>query len=105
MQVNNKLVFDDSISLNSKVISVAKEHGIAELAYMSLANDYLKNPRPLFYREITAADEARQGFLKMLKHKGVSSYALSPVFFNKSLAGVVEVYSKKKNILNEFFVR
>ena len=37
----------------------------------------------------------------MLKHKGVSAYALSPVFFNKSLAGVVEIYSKKKNILNE----
>ena len=100
-QVNNKLVFDDGIWLNSKLINVAKEHGVAEMAYMSLANEYSKNPKSLFFREITAEDEARQGYLKMLKDKGVSAYALSPVFFNKTLAGVVEIYSKKKNFLNE----
>ena len=37
----------------------------------------------------------------MLKDKGVRSYALSPVFFNNAPAGVVEIYSKKKNILDE----
>ncbi len=100
-QVNNKLVFDEGIWPNSKLISVAKEHGVGELAYMAMASEYSKNPKPLFFGEITVEDEARQGYLKMLKNKGVSSYALTPVFFKKSLAGVIEIYSFKKNIMNE----
>jgi hypothetical protein len=104
MQVNNKLVFDDGTCLNSKLIDAARENGVAEVAYMSLANEYLRNPRPLFYREITKEDEARQGYLKMLKDSGVSAYALAPVYFNNSLTGVLEIYSKKKNVLSESLI-
>ena len=68
---------------------------------MTLASDYFKDPKPLFFREITHEDEARKGYLRMLKDKGVRSYALLPVFFNNAPAGVVEIYSKKKNILSE----
>jgi len=101
MQVNDKLVFDDGTCLNSKLIAVARENGVAETAYMELANAYFKNPRPIFFREITHEDEARQGYLKMLKDSGVTAYALSPVYFNNSLTGVLEIYTKKKNALNE----
>jgi hypothetical protein len=101
MQVNNKLVFDDGTCLNSKLIEVARENGVAETAYMTLANAYFKNPRPIFFREITKEDEARQGYLKMLKDSGVTAYALAPVYFNNSLTGVLEIYSKKKNVLHE----
>jgi hypothetical protein len=101
MQVNDKLVFDDGTSLNSKLIDAARENGVAEVAYMTLANEYFKNPRPVFFREITKEDEARQGYLKMLKDSGVSAYALTPVYFNNSLTGVLEIYSKKKNVLHE----
>src|SRR5688572_19609896 len=101
LRVNNKLIFDDGICHNSKLISVAKERGVGEIAYMTLASDYFKDPKPLFFREITHEDEARKGYLRMLKEKGVRSYALLPVFFNNAPAGVVEIYSKKKNILSE----
>jgi hypothetical protein len=80
---------------------VARKNVVAEVAYMSLANEYLKNPRSVFFREIGREDELRQGYLKMLKDHGVVSYALAPVYFNNSLAGVLEIYSKQKNILNE----
>ncbi|MEP7371981.1 MAG: GAF domain-containing protein [Chitinophagaceae bacterium] len=101
MQVNDKLVFDDGTCLNSKLIDAARANGVAEVAYMTLANEYFRNPRPIFFREITKEDEARQGYLKMLKDSGVASYALAPVYFNNSLTGVLEIYSKKKNVLNE----
>jgi len=101
LRVNNKLVFDDGTCHNSKLINVAKERGVAENAYMALANDYFKDPKPLFFREISQEDEARKGYLRMLKDEGVRAYALAPVFFNNAATGVVEIYSKKKNILNE----
>ena len=101
LRVNNKLVFDDSTCHSSKLINVAKERGVAESAYMTLASDYFKDPRPLFFREISKEDEARKGYLRMLKDEGVRAYALSPVFIHNAPTGVVEIFSKKKNILNE----
>ena len=101
LRVNSKLVFDDSTFHNSKLINVAKARGVAESAYMTLANDYFKDPKPLFFREISGEDEAKKGYLRMLKDEGVRAYALAPVFFNNVPTGVVEIYSKKKNILDE----
>lgn len=101
LQVNNKLIFNDSTCLNSKLIRTAREHGIAEMAYMSMAESYFKNPRPLFFRAITPEDESRQIYVKILKMNGISAYALLPIFFNGKPVGVLEVYSHKKGILDE----
>ena len=101
LKVNNKLVFNDTECVNSKLMSAAKEKGMGEMTYMSLADEYFKNPKQIFFREITADDEARQPFLKIIKSKGISGYALSPVYFNNKLAGVLEIYSEKKGILHE----
>ena len=101
LQVNNKLVFNDGDCLNSKLIHKGQENGTGEMAYMSLANSYFKNPKQVFYREISLDDEERQPYIKMLKSKGINAFALLPVFFNNALAGVLEIYSEKKGILNE----
>ncbi|MFC0773236.1 GAF domain-containing protein [Terrimonas alba] len=101
LKVNNKLVFSDSACMNSKLMSVAKEKGGAEDAYMGLVESYFKNPKLIFFRDIEAEHEERHSYLKMLRAKGIQSYALSPVFFNNSLAGVLEIYSKRKDLLNE----
>jgi hypothetical protein len=104
LQVNNKLVFNDGDCINSKLINVAKEAGKGELAYMSLADNYFKNPKLIFFNEITTEDEVKQPYLKMLKAKGIYAYALSPVFFNNALAGVLEIYTKQKDTLDELLL-
>jgi hypothetical protein len=102
IKVNNKLIFNDGDCLkSSKLIEVSRKHGIAEMAYMSMAESYFNNPKVIFYREITPEDEARQMFLKLLKQEGIASYALTPVYFNNSIAGVLEIYSTKKSVLDE----
>lgn len=101
LKVNDKFVFNDSGCLNSKLIAVAKENGMGEMAYMSLVASYFKDPKLIFFREIMAEDEPGKPFLKMLKEKGINAYALAPVFFNNALAGVLEIYTKKKDVLNE----
>ncbi len=101
LQVNDKLVFNDGTCLNSILVKAGKEQGIAEMAYLSLAAHYFKKPRLIFFREITIEDESRQIYLKMLKTAGISAYALVPIFYNNTLEGVLEVYSLKKDALNE----
>ncbi len=104
LKVNDKLVFEAGTCFNSKLINAKREHCVAEAAYLSLATEYFKDPKPVFFREITKEDEERKGYLKMLKDEGVCAYALMPVFFNNKPAGVVEIYSTKKNILNEMLL-
>lgn len=101
LEINNKLVFDDGECLNSKLMSIAGESGMGEMAYMNLATDYFQNPKQIFFSEIRPEDEERHNYLRMLKAKGIHAYALSPVYFNNALAGVLEIYSEKKGILDE----
>lgn len=101
LEVNNKLIFNDGECLNCKLMTIAQENGMGEMAYMNLANSYFKNPKQIFFREISPDDEERQPYLKMLKAKGIIAYALSPVYFNNVLAGILEIYSEKKGILDE----
>lgn len=101
LKINDKLVFNDSNCLNSKLVKVARGLGIAEQIYISMAENYFDNPKPIFYKEITPEAGEKKKFLKILKSHGVAGYALLPVFFNNKLAGVLEVYSMKKDLLTE----
>jgi hypothetical protein len=101
LQVNNRLIFNEGTCLNSILIRTANKTGIAERAYMSLAEGYLQTPRLFFFREITQEDAEKQIYLKLLKLAGVVSYALMPVFFNNRLTGVLEIYTKTPGLLSE----
>jgi hypothetical protein len=101
LKVNNKLIFEDAVCSKSKVILASRPKGMAESTYMSLADSYFKNPKVLFYREITNEQAETKDFLKYLKQEGVASYALIPVYFNNALAGVLEVYANKKGLMDE----
>lgn len=101
LKVNDKLVFNEATCLNSVLISAARLHGIAEAAYLGLAEHYFQNPKMLFYRSITPDDEASQVYLKLLKEDGIASYALIPIYYNNKVAGVMEVFSKKPDVLTD----
>jgi hypothetical protein len=101
LKVNDKLVFNESTCLNSILINSARSHGIAEEAYLGVAEHYFKNPKLLLFKTITAEDEARQIYLKLLKQDGIRSYALIPIFYNNKLSGVLEVFSRKDNVLTD----
>jgi hypothetical protein len=101
LKVNDKLVFNESTCLNSILINTARAHGIAEEAYLGVAEHYFKNPKLLFFKTIAPEDEARQIYLKLLKEDGIVSYALIPIFYNNKLAGVLEVYSRQENVLTD----
>ena len=101
LKVNDKLVFNESTCLHSMLIMSAHNHGIAETAYLTVAENYFKNPRLLFFKSITAEDQAKHIYLKLLRTDGISSYALMPIFYNNTLAGTLEVYARKEGVLTE----
>lgn len=101
LKVNDKLVFNSETCMHSQLITSARNHGIAETAYLTVADNYFRNPRLLYFKSITHEDEAKHIYLKLLKVDGICSYALLPIFYNNTLAGVLEVYSRKEGALTE----
>ena len=101
LQVNGKLVFNDLKCTHSKLMSAVVQSGMGESTYLDLAGTYFKNPKQIFYRNLTKEDAEKKPYLKILADKGIMSYALLPVFFNNSVAGVLEVYSRETGILDE----
>ncbi len=101
LKVNEKLVFNESTCLNSMLIKSARDHGIAETAYLTVAENYFKNPKLLFFKTIGTEETGRHIYLNLLNVDGVKSYALMPIFYNNTLAGTLEVFSKKSDVLTE----
>ncbi|HRO71840.1 MAG TPA: hypothetical protein PK951_15725, partial [Chitinophagaceae bacterium] len=101
LQVNNKLIFNDTDCSNSKLLSTARECGTGETTYLDLAHTYFKNPKQLFFRNVLQEDYSKHPHLKMLAERGIVSYALLPVYFNNFLAGALEVFTGEPGILDE----
>jgi len=101
LEVNQKPVFIEGAYLNSILINSSKEHGAVEESYSSLAAAYAKNPKVTFIRDIMEEADTHHEMIRALKAAGVRSFAMLPVYFNNSLVGAVEAYTKKPGILNE----
>ena len=100
LKVNNKLIFHNSATVHSKLISAATANNLAEKTYLTLANEYFKHPKVIFMRSISDSDEKHE-FARILKQDGVKSYALLPVYYDNKICGVLEVFSNKENAINE----
>jgi hypothetical protein len=96
LTVNNKPIFDKKECSQSILISSAKQYSMAEEAFQSIAEDYSKSPKPIFFNTISDEKVAKFPFLKVLKQSGIKSYGIFPVYYNKKNVGIMEVYSYKE---------
>ena len=101
LKVNNKLIFNRNTILHSKLINAATASNLAEELYISLAENYFQNPKIVFMRNIEEEEDDKHQFVQVLKNDGVESYALVPVYFDNKVAGVLELFSNKKGVVDE----
>ncbi|WP_295767689.1 hypothetical protein [uncultured Mucilaginibacter sp.] len=101
LKLNGQPLFDQSSCSESILIQSASKYGVAEAAYHALVTRYEKEPKAKFFSSITEALENKYFFLKVLRESGIKSYAVIPVFHNKHIAGIMEVYSEKELVFYE----
>jgi hypothetical protein len=93
LTINNKPIFDTEECSQSVLITSAKEFGMAEETFYAVAADYKLNPKQMFFRSLTDDKVVKHPFLNVLKQSGIKSYGIFPVYYNKEMAGIMEVYS------------
>jgi len=101
LTVNNKLIFDTNECSQSVLISSAKEFSLAEETFYAITDDYKLNPKPVFFRSLTDEKVSKHPFLNVLKQAGIKSYGIFPVYYNKKMAGIMEVYSYQEIVFYE----
>ncbi|SDD26034.1 hypothetical protein SAMN05216464_101234 [Mucilaginibacter pineti] len=93
LTINDKLIFDTDECSQSVLITSAKQFSMAEETFYSVAADYKKDPKPIFFRSLTDEKITKHPFLNVLRQSGIKSYGIFPVYYNKQMAGIMEVYS------------
>ncbi|MCF2446864.1 GAF domain-containing protein [Dyadobacter sp. CY345] len=100
LRVNNKLVFNDEFCTHSILVQTSFTDGINPDDFLAMADEYFGDPKIYFYKNLADALK-KNDFLAVLEKTGVQSYALLPVYNAARLVGVLEVYSKTENLMDE----
>jgi hypothetical protein len=100
LRVNEKLIFSDDLCTHSILVQTSAEQGLKEEEFLLLADKFFKNPAICFYKNLNDGED-RGEFLNILKSQDIESYGLLPVYNAARLVGVLEVYSKEKDLLTE----
>jgi hypothetical protein len=101
LRVNGSLIFDTEECSNSILVKVAKEFKAAEETFSSFINNYIEKPGALFFSTLSEKKIEQFAFLKVIKQSGIKSYAMLPVYYNRKLAGILEIFSEQKVVFYE----
>lgn len=101
LKLNNKFIFNKETCVNSLLLRMFEQQGSGKVAYGFFGENYLLNPKLVFFKEIPSADAANFISVNTLKAENIKSYALVPIYFNNALCGVLEMYTWEDGLLNE----
>ncbi|WP_443939339.1 GAF domain-containing protein [Pedobacter sp. MW01-1-1] len=101
LTVNDRLIFDNKEFSNSMLINSAKAANLEEEIFNELVEKYKEDPKAIFVNSITDEQIVKDPFLRVLKSVGVHSYSVLPIYYNKQLSGVLEVYSHHETLIDE----
>jgi len=100
LKLNDRFTFNAPVEItgtNHHSDSKALRHQLFDF----LANIYRLDPRRIFLEEISTELIEKYSYLKVLKDSGVCAYGILPIFFQAELVGVIEVYSRKRLLLDK----
>ena len=101
IRVNDHLVFTDEARHHSLMVKSNMDTGLTEEYLIERTENYLREPRVLFYDDISEENTREFPLLKGMRDRGVVSYALLPIYHNNKIAGVLEAFSYEKDVLTE----
>jgi len=98
LSVNKKLVFDDVECSRSVMINAVRKSKTNMAAVYDSAGAYMRNPEMRIFPVIGEEEKIKDPHVYALAEIGIRSYAVLPVFYNQTLVGVLEVYSRNENV-------
>lgn len=101
LKINNQLVFADSMAHHSLLAGTIMNNENSENYNNGDLWHHFKSPQPLYFNDISEENQKEYPFLTNIKAKGIVSLLIIPVFVNKKLAGLIELFSEKKEVIKK----
>ncbi len=98
--INEKPLLDFGSLSNSVILNDAIP-AIPPAKMMQMVKDYIKDPKPLFIKDIHRYPNAKNRWIEILRKSGCDSFALVPLLYHDKFVGIMEVSSKEKGVLDE----
>jgi len=102
LRVNNRMVLDDFGNMGKQLREICTKNNVGEKVYLEAVERFFNHPEMVLDPDVqvaTAPDEAREMY-RMLENMGVKGLMIQPVYFNKQLVGIFEVFAKQKGIVS-----
>ncbi|HUP11748.1 MAG TPA: GAF domain-containing protein, partial [Niastella sp.] len=100
-RINDKLVLPDVQELKSVLMNEDCKSGESRNAYVSFAEEFIRNPKPLIYKTISSKEAKLYPFLNTCTRAGIQSFIVLPLYSNNKLAGILEIFTREPGILDE----
>lgn len=100
-RLNNKLVLPDTWTTSSIFLSQDKSYGHSPDAYLQFAEEFSKDPKPLFYESISGKEAKLYPILRACTQTGIRSLVIYPLFNNGKLVGMMEIFTREPGLLSE----
>ncbi|WP_118951895.1 GAF domain-containing protein [Taibaiella helva] len=101
IKLNGRLVTNCFDNLNENMQQVCNRYNMSMNAYVETIQRYSADPQIIFRKNVSEVIAGEDDFYPLLREIGVEGLAVLPIFFQKQLVGILTVYSREKNALNE----
>jgi hypothetical protein len=101
IKVNGKFVTNCFEGMNENMQDVCSRYNMPMRAYLDSIERYSKDPQIIFRKNVGEVIEGEEEVFPMLREIGVEGIMVLPIFFQKELVGILTVYSRQKEALDE----
>jgi hypothetical protein len=101
ISINGKFIFDDVECSQSVMINAVRKRNTNMAAVYNSAEEYMQRPEMRIFPVIGEEEKTRNPHIYALAEIGIRSYAVLPVFYNQTLVGVLEVFSRTEDVQYE----
>ncbi len=101
LKVNDKLVVNCVEDVNEQLVATCEKYKLSMDKYMSAIDNYAKNPQIVFRKNVSEVLDGEDDIFPVLRTMGVEGLIVLPIYFQKQLVGVLTIYSKEKDALQE----
>ena len=102
LKLNGKVIFDHSRNSTSALLLLIRNSNFTKERIETLLAKFIEKPEILFFSRDGFSDgHNTEPLLYGLKDLGIEDYALIPVLHNKEMVGVMEVFSRKRDVLDD----
>lgn len=93
LRVNGRLVLDSLEAMNSEFQEACIRNHLTKETYLNLLERFIRNPRLLIIDDVHVSSEVDNRLRPIFQVMGVKGLMVIPVFFQKDLVGLMEIFS------------